>query len=60
MAQQGAPSKTFRGWEDLKGAVVLAVLMYTAGAYLLDRPDLVPPQLRNVTLGLVLFYFGSR
>jgi hypothetical protein len=57
---KGSQSKSFRGWEDLKGSVVLVVLMYTAGAYLLRRPDLVPPQLRNATLGLVLFYFGSR
>jgi hypothetical protein len=57
---KGTHSKTFRGWEDLKGSVVLIVLLYTAGAYLLDRPELVPPQLRNITLGLVLFYFGSR
>lgn len=27
---------------------------------LLDRADLVPDPLRNATLGLVLFYFGSR
>jgi hypothetical protein len=47
-------------WEDLKAAVVLLVLACTAGAYLLDRPDLVPHLLRNITLGLVLFYFGSR
>lgn len=40
--------------------VVLLVLLYTAGAYLANRPDLVPNPLRNITLGLVLFYFGSR
>lgn len=49
-----------RGWEDVKAIVVLCVLAYTAGAYLLDRPDLVPKGLRSLTLGLVLFYFGSR
>jgi hypothetical protein len=53
-------TKSSRSWEDLKAIVVLAVLLYTAGAFLLNRPDLVPHHLLNVTLGLVLFYFGSR
>ena len=57
---KGRESNTIRGWEDMKAAVVLVVLLYTAGVYLFDRPDLVPHQLRNITLGLVLFYFGSR
>ena len=50
----------FRVWEDLKAGVVLLVLVYTAGAYLANQPDLVPYQLRDITLGLTLFYFGSR
>jgi hypothetical protein len=50
----------FRLWEDLKAIVVLLVLVYTAGAYLANRPELVPHQLRDITLGLTLFYFGSR
>jgi len=49
-----------RWWEDVKAAVVLGVLLYTATAYFLDRADLVPRELRNTTLALVLFYFGSR
>jgi len=57
---RGGTPKTIAGWEDLKAALVLSVLLFTAGAYLWDRPDLVPSQLRNATLGLVLFYFGSR
>ncbi|MGA2799682.1 MAG: hypothetical protein ABSE63_19030 [Thermoguttaceae bacterium] len=52
--------RTVRGWEDLKAAIVLLVLLCTAGAYLANRADLVPHQLRDITLGLVLFYFGSR
>jgi hypothetical protein len=52
--------RTFRAWENLKAVVVLMVLAATAGAYLLDRGDLVPHLMRNITLGLVLFYFGSR
>lgn len=52
--------RTFRAWENFKAVVVLLVLIGTAGAYLLDRGDLVPHLMRNITLGLVLFYFGSR
>jgi hypothetical protein len=57
---KGRKTGAIRWWEDLKAAVVLIVLVATATAYLLDRADLVPHQLRNATLGLVLFYFGSR
>jgi hypothetical protein len=57
---KGRKSGTVQWWEDLKALVVLIVLVATATAYLLDRSDLVPHQLRNATLGLVLFYFGSR
>ena len=39
---KGRPTKAIQSWEDIKAAVVLLVLLYTAGAYLLDRPDLVP------------------
>jgi hypothetical protein len=46
-------------WNDAKAAAVLLVLAGTAGLYFFD-PNLVPLWLRNTTLGLVLFYFGSR
>ena len=49
-----------RGWEDAKAAVVLAVMLATSTAYLLDYGGSVPKPLQAVTLGLVLFYFGSR
>lgn len=58
--RKGRPSQAIRGWEDAKAVLVLLALLLTAGAYLVDRPDLLPQQFRNVTLGLVLFYFGSR
>jgi hypothetical protein len=57
---RGRKTSAVHGWEHIKAAVVLSVLLYTSGAYLLDRTDLAPEQLRNITLGLVLFYFGSR
>jgi hypothetical protein len=52
--------RSVRGWENVKATIVLVVLLCTASAYLADRADLVPRQLRDITLGLVLFYFGSR
>ena len=52
--------KRFRLWEDFKAAAGLLVLLYTAGATFANRPDLVPYQLRDITLGLTVFYFGSR
>lgn len=52
--------KNIPGWEDIKAIIVLSVLLIAAVPYLAGRPDLVPPLMRNITLGLVLFYFGSR
>lgn len=57
---KGRQTNAIRGWENLQAIVVLAVTISTAAAYLLDRTELVPHQVRNGTLGLVLFYFGSR
>ena len=57
---KGRKTTTFRRWEDVKAMVVLIVLAVTAGAYLLDQSGLIPVPLRNATLALVLFYFGSR
>jgi hypothetical protein len=57
---KGRTTTTIQWWEDVKAAVVLLALVFMAGAYFLDQTDLVPHQVRNGTLGLVLFYFGSR
>ena len=57
---KGHQTPAIAGWEHLKASVVLSVLLYTAGAYLLDHEEFVPRHLRQATLGLVLFYFGSR
>src|SRR5262249_39238185 len=57
---KGRKTDALQWWEDLKAIVVLLVLACTATAYLWDGGDLVPHQMRNATLGLVLFYFGSR
>jgi hypothetical protein len=52
--------KNVPGWEDFKALIVLTVLAIVAVPYFIDRPDLISPLMRNITLGLVLFYFGSR
>jgi hypothetical protein len=57
---KGRQTHAVRGWQDFKAVVVLLVLAYTAGVYLLNPISQPPTGLRNATLGLVLFYFGSR
>lgn len=47
-------------WEDLKAVTVLLVVAATATLYFLKSPDMVPHWLETATVGLVLFYFGSR
>jgi hypothetical protein len=49
-----------RFWEDVKALTVILVMLGTAIPYFLDHGDLVPAQIRNAALALVLFYFGSR
>jgi len=51
--------RRLRGWEDLKAALVLVVLGFTALPYLAGYGASVH-WLRTVALVLVLFYFGSR
>ena len=57
---KGKQTPAIRGWEDVKAIAVLAILGFTATAFLFGRPDLAPKLVRNSALGLVLFYFGSR
>jgi hypothetical protein len=40
--------------------LVLIVLAVAALPELLDRPDVLHPDVHKVALGLMLFYFGSR
>ena len=53
-------SKFSSWWNNIKALVVLAALLLTAVAHLTGHADLVPDQFSKITLGLVLFYFGSR
>ncbi len=57
---EGKQTDASRSWEDAKAVVVLGLLLFTASADLLNHPDWVPPGVRNTSLALVLFYFGSR
>ncbi len=57
---KGHQTPAIRGWEDVKAIAVLAVLGFTAAAFLMGQAELVPHLVRNSALGLVLFYFGSR
>lgn len=57
---KGRKQRSIRLWEDVKAATVLLVLLVTAGAYLAGWSELIPTQMQHATLGLVLFYFGSR
>ncbi len=55
-----AASLGLASWEDIKAVSVLFVTIYTAGIYLSGHLEFAPHAVRNVALGLVLFYFGSR
>jgi len=57
---RGKQSPGMRIWEDLKAAVVLLAIGATAVVQLIGHPEWIPEDLQNITLGLVLFYFGSR
>ena len=56
----GRKTLTTHVWEDIKAALVLLTVAATATLYFLGSSDLVPGWLQTTTVGLVLFYFGSR
>ena len=47
-------------WGDIKALVVLAGMLTIAVVELLDAGALLHPLVERVSLGLTLFYFGSR
>ena len=57
---KGKQTHAVRGWQDIKAIAVIAVLAFTAALYLFNPGHPPPTGLRNTTLGMVLFYFGSR
>jgi hypothetical protein len=57
---KGRKTLTTHVWEDIKAVVVLLTVAATATLHFLGSPDLVPGWLQTTTVGLVLFYFGSR
>ncbi len=52
--------KKVSGWEDLKAAVVVLALLGTAASNFINQADQLPACVQHITLGMVLFYFGSR
>ncbi len=56
---KGRQSLATHFWEDIKAAAVLLTVVATAGLYF-TAPEMVPHWLQTMTVGLVLFYFGSR
>ena len=48
------------GWGDLKAITVLLAMAVAGVPELLSMPDLLPPMTHKISLGLMLFYIGSR
>lgn len=57
---RGRKSRGTHLWEDAKAVLVVVAVSATASLYFLNGPELVPNWLATTTVGLVLFYFGSR
>ncbi len=57
---RGRAPRASRWWTDIKATVVMLALIAAAGFQLIGRPEFAPEWASNLTLGLVLFYFGSR
>jgi hypothetical protein len=49
-----------RWWADLKAVTVLGALVLTAILQVVGQQHLAPMWLENITMAMVLFYFGSR
>lgn len=49
-----------RWWADLKAVTVLGALVLTAILQVIGQQHLAPLWLENITMAMVLFYFGSR
>jgi hypothetical protein len=56
----GQKSSITHLWEDVKAVSVVLAVASTACLYFLTGPEMVPHWLETTTVGLVLFYFGSR
>ena len=57
---RGTRQPTKAGWGDFKAIVVLLAMAVAGVPELLSMPDLLPPMTHKISLGLMLFYFGSR
>lgn len=60
LGARGNRPRRSRLWDDLKAILVIAIVAAVSLVYFLDRGDLLPDQVKNGALAVVLFYFGSR
>ena len=56
----GKTPPAYRWWADVKAVTVLVALAVTAVLQVVGKNDLAPHWLENITMAMVLFYFGSR
>jgi hypothetical protein len=57
---RGRALQSSRWWADTRAIVVLVALIGTSLLQIIGQQHLAPSWLENITMGLVLFYFGSR
>ena len=57
---KGSKTLATHFWGDIKAVAVLLTVAATASLHFLSGPDAAPIWLETTTVGLVLFYFGSR
>ena len=57
---RGKKTRAVHFWEDLKAVAVILTMLTTTALYFLLGPERVPHGLQTFTVGMVLFYFGSR
>lgn len=56
----GDTGKGIRLWADLNAVAVISIVAGISLFYFLDKRELLPDNVRDYALAIVLFYFGSR
>lgn len=57
---RGKSGESSRWWADTRALAVLIALIVTSLLQIIGQQDLAPLWLENITMAMVLFYFGSR
>lgn len=57
---RGKPGESSRWWADTRAITVLVALIATSLLQIIGQQHLAPYWLENITMAMVLFYFGSR